>query len=106
MVFLFDNCPGTGWCRSIPASQPDVSQIGGPFQQGYSPVPGGMPGAGEDEGIVFPRLVDEQSSAFQQANDLPDSPPLFRVEGADQFIARLAGYGLRKDQDCGLRARQ
>lgn len=89
MVFLFDDCPGTGWCRSIPASQPDVAQIGGPFQQGYSPVPGGMPGAGEDEGIVFPRLADEQSPAFQQANDLPDSSPFFRVEGVDQFIACL-----------------
>lgn len=65
-----------------------------------------MPGAGEDEGIVFPRLAHEQSPAFQQANDLPDSPPFFRVEGAGQFIARLSGYGLRENQDCGLRSRQ
>lgn len=53
----------------------------------------------------LPRLADEQSPAFQQANDLPDSPPFFRVEGANQFIARLSGYGLCKDQDCGLRSR-
>lgn len=61
---------------------------------------------GEDEGIVFLRLADEQSTAFQQANDLPDPSPVFRMEGGDQFIARLSGYGLRADQDGGLRSRQ
>lgn len=65
-----------------------------------------MPCAGEEEGIVFPRLAHEQPAAFQQANDLPDPPSFFRVEGADQFIARLSGYGLREDQDCSLRSRQ
>ena len=79
---------------------------GGPLQQGYSPVPGGMPGAGEDEEIVFLRLADEQSTVFQQANDLPDPSPFFRVEGGDQLIARLSGYGLCEDQDGGLRSRQ
>lgn len=65
-----------------------------------------MPGAGEDEGIVFLRLADEQSTVFQQANDLPDPSSFFRVEGGDQLIARLSGYGLCEDQDGGLRSRQ
>ena len=65
-----------------------------------------MPGAGEDEGIVFLRLADEQSTVFQQANDLPDPSPFFRVEWGDQFIARWPRHGLREGQAGGWPERQ